>query len=86
MSLMIPTIHLNGTSKGELRKQLETAAHALTQAADALGCSAPNGRDYYPQGDNAFNEAVREHSVRVEKIRSVHKEIMAIWEGIEGQG
>lgn len=52
--MMIPTLHLNGTSRTELIKQLTDAGHALALAIDALGNASPHGRDYYPQGPDAF--------------------------------
>jgi len=79
-----PTIHLNGSGKASLASALETAVINLQTAQDALADCTPNGRDYYPQGDNAIGEAVAEHRARMAKLREVSAELMAIWESIEG--
>jgi hypothetical protein len=51
---MIPTLHRNGTSKEALTEALENAGHALRNAMNAIGETAPNGRDFYPQGDAVY--------------------------------
>jgi hypothetical protein len=58
----MPRVHLNGTSKDELVRQLENACHAIVTAQAALSECAPNGRDYYPLGDGAINRASLEHA------------------------
>lgn len=75
-----PTVHLNGTSKEELVKQLQGAYNAVEIAIEALCHAAPHGRDYYPQDDNAISEALKEHKSRVDKLRDVRDELMEIWE------
>ena len=51
--MMVPTVHLNGTSKCELMRQVMGARIALHTAIDALQQACPNGRDYYVQGPDA---------------------------------
>lgn len=80
--MKIPTVHLNGTSREELVRQLEAAAHALDQACVALQDMQPNGRDYYPQGNDAIRQVCQEHAARQRKVADVRDEIRAIWEGI----
>jgi hypothetical protein len=58
----VPTVHLNGTSRAELERQLEAAATAVRDAIVTVGGAAPNARDYYPQGDDAFRVAARQHA------------------------
>ena len=82
--LAIPTIHLNGTSPVELRQQYQDAAMAVSAAIDVLAKSAPNGRDYYPQGDDAFAGAQRQHRARMEKLQSVYAELEEVFCGIDG--
>jgi ferredoxin-NADP reductase len=82
MPLAIPTIHLNGTSREMLSDQLCEAYSAVRIAGDTLAKAAPNGRDYYPQGPEAFEQAVREHYARMAKLRDVMKEIETIAEAI----
>ena len=59
MTVIIPRIHLNGTSKGELLDQLKAADRALGAAEEALGRAAPNARDYYVIEPNPFEQARR---------------------------
>jgi hypothetical protein len=77
--MRLPTIHLNGTSKSELERRIESAAQALDNAIELLAEAAPNARDYYPQGDGAFSEAQREHNDRMIKLTDVLREVQDIW-------
>jgi hypothetical protein len=43
--LAIPTIHLNGTSREQLLKDLQKAANRVRDALAAVEQTAPNGRD-----------------------------------------
>jgi hypothetical protein len=77
-----PTIHLNGTSREALESALEDANVAIGYAIEALAKAAPNGRDYYPQGDNAFNQARNEHVARIAKLTDVLADIQALYEHV----
>lgn len=70
--LVPPTIHMNGTSKDELLNQLVAVVSALDAALAAINAAAPNGRDYYPQGPEAFREAQAAFEERVLAVRRVH--------------
>jgi hypothetical protein len=65
---MIPTVHLNGTSREELCLQLQRADDALLAAYEALSATAPHGRDYYPQGEDAIVKATAEHRSRLRRL------------------
>lgn len=80
--IMIPMVHLNGTSKKELVSQYDNAIQALETALDVLLKSAPNGRDYYPLGPNAYEVAREQHYARITKINSVISELSSIVEQI----
>ena len=82
MSPMVPTIHMNGTSLGELQTQLMDALQAVDAAVDALRRACPNGRDYYPQGDRAIHDALREHGDRVARLAAVRDELTTIAEAV----
>ena len=84
--MMIPTVHLNGTSAGELIGQLEAASRALDTAIGALCEAGPNGRDYYPQGPAALTTAIGEHSARVKALREVNADLLHIWEMLANGG
>jgi len=80
--MQLPTIHLNGTSADSLLDSLGAAADALEAAYQALKQTAPNGRDYYPQGPAAMGAARSEHEARLKKIDQVKDEIEAMIGGI----
>ena len=56
----IPTIHLNGTSFTDLRDGYAAAYEAIDQAINALVKAELNGRDFYPQGPDAYHQARKE--------------------------
>lgn len=80
--IMIPIIHLNGTSKKDLVDQYENAIQALEEALQVVLKSAPNGRDYYPLGEGAYGIAFNQHVTRIGKINSVISELSSIVEQI----
>ncbi len=80
--MILPTIHLNGTSGMSLLTQIREAHRAVDKALKALYGMAPHARDYYPQGDDAFVQATTEHSARLERLRSVAEELDALYNGI----
>ncbi len=83
MPLSIPTIHMNGTSRAELVDgQLMPAIDALHAAIAALERACPNGRDYYPQGRDATQEALRQHANRLHHLTAVRAELVEIAEAI----
>lgn len=81
--IIVPVIHLNGTSKKELMRQAEEAGEALSKAIDALYKMTPNGRDYY-HTDN-FRDAVERHCARVRLVADVKGEIDVILDGLDEQ-
>jgi hypothetical protein len=77
-SLMIPTVHLNGTSHGDLMEQLDEAIRGMVTAMALVQESAPNGRDYYVQGADATGKAQEQHIARLTKLREVRDELEAM--------
>lgn len=63
-------------------EQLEEVSVALDVALNAMGRASPNGRDYYPYGNSAISEAVKQHRERYSRIAEVQDEIQAIVLGI----
>jgi hypothetical protein len=63
-SATVPTVHLNGTSAHELLAGLETAVEALREGQRRMVMAGPNGRDYYPQGNQAMTRVMDEHERR----------------------
>lgn len=73
-----PSIHLNGTSGERLAMYYEQAAEAVFRAQEALMLACPNGRDYYPQGEDAYSDAHAEHNARQKKLLEVYDELEAL--------
>ena len=80
--IAIPTIHMNGTSRNDLMEAMSNAAYAIEKAEEAMGKVCPNGRDYYPQGPDAIQEALRQHHNRLHHLHAVRTELMEILEAI----
>ena len=78
--MMLPTIHLNGTSREGLREQTRRAHEAATALRQALMEMMPHGRDYYPQGEDAIHVAVIEHGERIAKLGSIMHDLEALAE------
>ena len=73
--MILPTIHLNGTSKEQLLAPWHTTVHLLQKAQKSLQEAAPNGRDYYPQGAEAMRQAEAEHLTRMMRLEQLIKEL-----------
>ena len=73
-----PTIHLNGTGASPLQNGYEAAYRALTDAINAVNEASPNARDYYPQGAQAYSQAVKEHSRRLAALAQVRDELLVL--------
>lgn len=76
--ILKPTIHLNGTAASVLLESYLEASDALRKAMEVLQDAAPNGRDYYPQGDAAIHQAGREHRARAEALKRVYNELQEL--------
>jgi hypothetical protein len=74
MNLVLPIIHLNGSSKQALVEQRVACAQALRNAGDALAAMSPNGRDYYPQ-PRLMEQAAAQHRRRAETLNALLTEI-----------
>ena len=80
-----PTIHMNGTSARDLALRFEEAATAIFRAREALMLAGPNARDYYPQGDQAYQQARREHDVRAKALMDAEHDMQALAEYVQEQ-
>jgi hypothetical protein len=56
----LPTIHLNGTGAQNLKHEYRAARRAISAAVDALAAATCNARDFYPQGQGAWQQACAE--------------------------
>jgi hypothetical protein len=79
---MIPTIHMNGDKKETLLDGYVAAIRAVRAAKEAIAAACPNGRNFYPQGDGAINQAVEEHRHRLATLNRVMDELEFIAEAI----
>lgn len=82
---ILPTIHLNGSSPERLRDDYSTARNAVRAALRAVESIDFNGRDYYPQGPNAFRLAQLAHESRCNNLLAVARELEEIELHIQDQ-
>lgn len=80
IDIALPTIHSNGTSAQALFDANLDAMQAVEAAIDAVQRAAPNGRDYYVQGPEAFGRAQREHQERQRLLNRIALELTQIAE------
>lgn len=66
-TIVLPVIHLNGTSRAQLVDQLRDAYMALREAKEKLMHAAPNARDYYPV-PGRWELALKQHRQRLQVI------------------
>jgi hypothetical protein len=85
MTIVTPTVHLNGTSAKALMEGYLKAYRLLIEAGKALQEAAPHGRDYYVQSGNAVNVAIDQHRARLRKIESVIEDLDFICVSISEQ-
>jgi hypothetical protein len=78
----IPTLHLNGTGKTTLRDEYAAAYDALTKALEAFASTTCNGRDFYPQGPDAYYQARDERSEAFGHIEAARKYVGEVLMGI----
>lgn len=81
----IPTVHLNGTNAETLRSEYEKAYYAIQAAIDALSEATLNGRDFYPQGPDAYYEARDQRNEAFSCLYAVRDYAGRIVEGIDAQ-
>ena len=79
MAITLPTIHLNGTGAQSLVDEYRAVRKAVNAADDALVAATCNGRDFYPQGSNAYYTARRERDAMLDMLRQVRSYAEA-WE------
>jgi hypothetical protein len=67
----LPTIHLNGTGAKSLADEYHAVCQTLDGASDALAAATCNARDFYPQGDAAWQQARDERAEMFRKLAEV---------------
>ena len=83
--MILPIVHMNGTSRSTLIQLRCDAAAPLRDALKALSEMAPNGRDYYPVPGH-LTKAQAQHDRRVAALRTVYDEIEAEAEALALDG
>jgi hypothetical protein len=73
---------MNGTNGHALLEGYCDAISAIHAALEALARTAPNGRDYYPQGHDACITADREHDARKHALIKVLNELQVLAEHV----
>lgn len=81
--MIVPTIHLNGTSREGLLEPLEVAYSSIREMEDAFQKTVPNGRDYYPQGPEAYEAARKQHLDQALKLQEVRKYLEDLCQAID---
>ena len=76
--VIVPMIHLNGTSAADLLEGYEAAWMATGKVRDLLAKAGPNARDYYPYGGNAWEQARGEHESRLQELARIALELGTI--------
>ena len=85
IQIAAPTVHMNGTSAERLIEDYQAAASVVETAFNALCAAAPNARDYYVEGPEAFGQAQREHEARAAALRKVFLELEALVLDVDSQ-
>lgn len=82
--VVLPIVHLNGTSKDRLMANLNNVWDALDKVFHAMREASPNGRDYYPD-PGRMDLAVAQHRRRMQMITDLQQELTEEIEGIDAQ-
>jgi hypothetical protein len=82
--VVVPIVHLNGTSAKSLKDALDKTYDALTAVMDALREGGPNGRDYYLE-PGKLDKAIAQQRRRMETVKALQDEIEAEMVGIDEQ-
>lgn len=82
--VMVPCVHLNGTSTASLLEDIQAAANAVYEAIQRVVTAAPNGRDYYVYREqDATQRVMNEHRSRLEKLNAVLFELMEMRDHVQ---
>ena len=83
-TVVVPCIHLNGSTPENLRDDLQDACGALHNAIQKLEAAAPNLRDYYvyDQDGQIGRCAILAHQTRCAKLQAVRIELGEMFEHV----
>lgn len=74
----LPTIHLNGTGARSLAAEYHEVYRAINRACEALADATCNARDFYPQGNGAYQQARKERDDAFLKLKEV-RDLAEAW-------
>jgi hypothetical protein len=83
--VVLPTIHMNGTSAEALADALVVALEKLWEAQKALAEAGPNARDYYPQGPAVTQLALEQHRKREEQLQDIRTDLATVLDSVLDQ-
>ena len=72
---VMPVIHLNGSGRERLLREYEAAAEALSHFIDRWRSTTFHPRDYYPIGDDAWDQAKADRMEMSAKLYDIEKYI-----------
>jgi hypothetical protein len=78
----VPTIHLNGTGATALKEEYWAAYEAIDAAIEKLSDATLNGRDFYPQGPEAYQQARKERTAAFQKLHEARLYVAEMLAGI----
>ncbi|CAB4186567.1 hypothetical protein UFOVP1329_31 [uncultured Caudovirales phage] len=71
-TMTLPTIHLNGTGKETLIKEIDQAYDSISQMMGDFARITCHARDYYPQGEDAYPAARQQRQEMFDKLVEVN--------------
>lgn len=80
-----PVINLNGTSAESLIAGYEAAYRALLRASEVVQQVMVHGRDFQTAPDGLYERAKKEQVGRLNRIRDMAGEFLALAEDVQGQ-
>lgn len=80
-----PTIHLNGTYGPQLITEWRLAKDGLLTASRAVACIDINARDYYPQGEGAYGEAIERLNKMNDTLAALYAEVSEVYRDLVSQ-
>lgn len=83
-SVIVPRIHLNGSSAKTLIRNLENQYVAVRDLMKLLREGFPHGRDYYVE-PGLYEKARAQQERRLRMLDSLKQELLAELGGIQGQ-
>lgn len=74
---VFPSIHLNGTGRKTLSEGYGNAYRKLIEFREAFANIEHNGRDYYPQGSDAYSRSRKERDAQLDHIAQLMRYLEA---------